>query len=95
MPTGVHGVLYPPGCFDPQAFDLELLQELSLANDDLWFAVMRRAPCMVVPMAGKPTSRRLRGPRLARRNLHGRNDVIIQTLARRFGLRCPWAEPTP
>lgn len=33
---GVGGVLYPPGCFDEEYFDQELIRSLALTADDLW-----------------------------------------------------------
>jgi hypothetical protein len=95
VPTGVAGVLYPPGSLRSEAFSVGLMRRLSLANDDLWFAATRA----VEPVALRATNRireerRLRGARLSKRNLHrGRNDQIIKALTRHFGPRCPWADP--
>lgn len=90
VPTGVHGVLYPPDSLRPEVFDMDLLRRYSLPNDDLWFAVMRRRDPAVVQRGGELGNRRLRGPRLSRRNCRGRNDKIIRGLAERFGPWAPW-----
>lgn len=89
LPTGVGGVIYPPRCMKPLAFDLELLQRLSLPNDDLWFAATRMVDVAVVPGA-KPRDCKIGGPRLSRRNLKGRNDMIIKALEDYFGPALPW-----
>ena len=36
LATGVGGVLYPPHCFNDQAFDLGPIANTGLGNDDLW-----------------------------------------------------------
>lgn len=38
--TGVSGVLYPPHCIDDRTFNLDLLKELSLNQDDVWLKAM-------------------------------------------------------
>lgn len=40
VPTGVGGVLYPPGCLDGGVFDPEAIRELCLHADDMWLKVM-------------------------------------------------------
>ena len=42
FPTGVGGVLYPPGCFDPQVLDEAAFMELCPRGDDIWFFWMAR-----------------------------------------------------
>lgn len=39
--TGVGGILYPPRCMDERFLDLELIEKLSLPNDDLWLKIMQ------------------------------------------------------
>ena len=36
LATGVGGVLYPPHCLSPEAFDEKRIQELALNADDIW-----------------------------------------------------------
>ncbi|GGR61438.1 glycosyltransferase involved in cell wall biosynthesis/FMN phosphatase YigB (HAD superfamily) [Nocardioides luteus] len=40
LPTGIAGVLYPPGALPEAAFDLEAITSTSLRADDLWLKVM-------------------------------------------------------
>lgn len=40
LPTGVDGILYPPGCFHEDICKEELFLELCPYADDLWFKVM-------------------------------------------------------
>ena len=40
VPTGVGGVLYPPGCLDAGAFDPPAIRKLCLHADDMWLKVM-------------------------------------------------------
>ncbi len=42
FPTGVGGVLYPPGCFDEQVLDETTFMELCPRGDDIWFFWMAR-----------------------------------------------------
>lgn len=56
LATGVGGVLYPPHCFGEQVFDLGLIMDTALGNDDLWLKanelINRRevawAPCSCI-----------------------------------------------
>ena len=38
--TGNGGVLYPPGCFDKEAFNYSVIEELCLRTDDIWLKCM-------------------------------------------------------
>ena len=38
--TGNSGVLYPPNCFNADAFDVEAIMQLCLRTDDLWLKCM-------------------------------------------------------
>ena len=42
MPTGVGGVLYPPGSLPPKAVDIGLIRQLSETCDDSWLYFMWR-----------------------------------------------------
>ncbi len=46
--TGVGGVLYPPGCMPPVAFDKNLIEKHCLLGDDIWLK------CMEI-LTGTPT----------------------------------------
>ncbi len=43
IPTGIGGVLYPPGSVPPQAFDLDAIKSTCLFADDLWLKMMTTA----------------------------------------------------
>lgn len=43
LPTGVGGVLYPPGSIPAAAFDVSAIKQTSLTADDLWLKVMTTA----------------------------------------------------
>ncbi len=40
MPTGVGGVLYPPGSFNEEVFNEEIFMTLCRSGDDIWFKAM-------------------------------------------------------
>ena len=42
FPTGVGGILYPPGCFADEVFDKDLFMKLCPRGDDIWFFWMAR-----------------------------------------------------
>ena len=96
FPTGVGGVLYPPGCLDPQVFDDVAFTELCPFGDDIWFFWMAR-------MAGARHRRipewfdmvewpRTQEVALSNENLFSDgNDLQIAAMERRFG---PIAEVT-
>ena len=48
FPTGVSGVLYPPGSLSPETLNREVFSELSPSADDVWFKAMsllNETPC--------------------------------------------------
>lgn len=40
LPTGVGGVLYPPGCFSDEVFDASIIKKTCPKADDLWLKAM-------------------------------------------------------
>jgi hypothetical protein len=94
VPTGVHGIVYPPGCLRDDAFDVDALRQLSWENDDLWFAATRAMDAAVVDMGCKVRKAGIKGPRLSRKNLRGRNDRIAKRLKTRFNGQVPWQLPS-
>ncbi|NQX93392.1 MAG: hypothetical protein HRT64_00430 [Erythrobacter sp.] len=90
FPTGVGGVLYPPGAFDKQVTDENLFMKLAPRGDDIWFFWMAR-------LAGTQQRRTeewfdlLEWPSsqevaLAADNLHGDgNDRQIRAMEEHFG----------
>ena len=90
FPTGVGGVLYPPGSLGTQVCDISGFRALSPGNDDVWFYWMAR-------MTG--TAARKVGPRfagiswpgsqasaLARTNVGTQNDQYLRAMTAHFGL---------
>jgi glycosyltransferase involved in cell wall biosynthesis/tetratricopeptide (TPR) repeat protein len=43
LPTGIGGVLYPPGAVPPEAFDAEAIRTTCLFADDLWLKILTSA----------------------------------------------------
>ena len=89
FPTGVGGVLYPPGSLPPETLDLALIEQLSPTCDDSWLFFMtrlagwkvRRAPGKT-PLLVWPRSQ---AEALRRLNRGGRKDEMLADLARHFG----------
>ncbi|MEM6584695.1 MAG: glycosyltransferase family 2 protein [Pseudomonadota bacterium] len=90
FPTGVGGVLYPPGCFDPRVLDEDTFMELCPRGDDIWLFWMarlagtrhRRAPGWfdIVEWPGSQSVA------LYAANLHDQgNDRQIRAMEKRFG----------
>lgn len=94
FPTGVGGILYPPGLFDKRALDQELFLSLCPSADDIWFFWMaslagakfklRRPAKRYIAWAGSQEEG------LWKINAHGdkANDRQIAALVEHFGL--PW-----
>jgi hypothetical protein len=90
FPTGVGGVLYPPGIFEDEVFNEEAFLELCPFADDLWFFwmqligdVKRRRVGPVEKFITWPASQ---ATGLLNENLHlGRNDSQLAALERRYG----------
>ena len=40
LPLGVHGVLYFPGCFDPEVLNIGNMKKLAPKADDIWYKAM-------------------------------------------------------
>lgn len=40
LPLGVHGVLYFPGCFDPEVLNIGNMNKLAPKADDIWYKAM-------------------------------------------------------
>lgn len=52
FPTGVGGVLYFPGCFDPEISNVDAFLKLAPNADDVWLKAMslkKGTPCGIVP----------------------------------------------
>lgn len=88
FPTGVGGVLYPPGCLHAEATDAALFGSLCPTADDAWFYWMARRQGWVFRRVGG--RRFVCWPRtqevaLKHENTAHRNDLQISRLVARFG----------
>jgi hypothetical protein len=90
FPTGVAGVLYPPGAFHPEVTDVAKFSELAPTNDDIWLYWMWRLQGRHAVSVGEkfhqaawPESQ---AASLMRINVHQHaNDLQIKNLIARFG----------
>lgn len=56
MPTGIGGVLYPPGCYDNKhIFNIDVIKQTCLNGDDLWLNFMTRSKGTKVVLTGFKT----------------------------------------
>lgn len=91
VPTGVAGILYPPGAFDPSVTDRALFETLAPTSDDLWFRWMahlagsryHKAP-LGGPRDALPTSSVAHLWAINNSGPMG-NDVAVKALTARFG----------
>lgn len=88
FPTGVGGVLYPPGCLHAEATEPALFESLCPTGDDVWFYWMARRQGWVFRRVGQ--RRFVCWPRtqdvaLKHENIAHRNDLQISRLVARFG----------
>ena len=89
VPTGVGGVVYPPGCLSKEATDRATFMRLSPDADDLWFYWMaRRAGTRHRKVGGKFPRSSWPGTqeqRLYNRNAVSGNDRQVKALLRVLG----------
>lgn len=92
FPTGVGGVLYPPGALHPEVLDVQSFLRLCPTADDVWFkamALLRGTSCRKVAAHGRefPSVRAMQGRRLGRENRRdGRHDAQIRAVFQRYDL---------
>jgi len=90
IPTGVGGVLYPPGLLDPRILDEALFAGLCPHNDDFWFYWMARLAGSKHRQVGAGFAYRewpgSQAVTLHSANLAGRYDKEIAALEQHFGL---------
>jgi hypothetical protein len=92
FPTGVGGVLYPPGILHPEVFNEAVFREICPTADDVWFKAMsllNRVRCRkVAPFyRERPPVSGTQARALWHENLkNGRNDVQIRAVFERYGL---------
>lgn len=89
VPTGVGGVLFPPGSLDPAVADEALFTRLCPHNDDFWFYWMARRAGSRHRLVGAGFDYRdwpgSQAVTLHADNLAGRYDREIAALAAQFG----------
>lgn len=91
FPTGVGGVLYPPGSLPPATLNTSLMMDLCPTCDDSWFFFHGRQAGSKVKRAPGPSGQPVEWPHTqagALRVQHrgGRKDEQLQALCRHFGI---------
>ena len=91
FPTGIGGVLYPPGCFLPEVTDESLFMSLAPTADDVWFFFCARLNGWHARLASQTFNivnwRSTHDSGLAKDNVQsGQNDVCIRNVVNHFGL---------
>jgi hypothetical protein len=92
FPTGVGGVLYPPGVLHPEVFNEAVFREICPTADDVWFkamALLNRVRCRKVSPCYQelPPVRGTQARALWHENVNnGRNDVQIRAVFERYDL---------
>jgi hypothetical protein len=95
FPTGVGGVIYPPGSLDPRVTDTSIFMRLCPGQDDLWFYWMGRLNGVKYRRVPRPYSDmyRWKGSQetgIFIRNVEGgENDKSVARLVERFGFPHP------
>lgn len=97
FPTGIGGVLYPPGIFHDDVLDRKTFMELCPHGDDIWLYWMYRMNGVQVKPTGKnrvfinwPDSQE---DALWKENLsEGRNDRQIKRMVESYGIPLPESE---
>ena len=88
--TGNAGVLYPPHCFDNEAFNVDAINELCLRTDDLWLKCMEirnhKPVVWVKNWKVKPaTIDRENNSKLQDENIFtGNNDLILKKIMSKY-----------
>jgi hypothetical protein len=91
FPTGVGGVLYPPGALDPQVVDRNAFAELCPNNDDIWLYWMARRAGSRYRHVGNPRANWDSWPGAQQQSLYAtnlrqnQNDPPIRRMIERFG----------
>jgi hypothetical protein len=92
FPTGVGGVLYPPGVLHPEVFNEAVFRDICPTADDVWFKAMsllNRVRCRKVSpfYRERPPVRGTQARALWHENVKdGRNDVQIKAVFERYDL---------
>lgn len=90
--TGCAGVLYPPGCVDTKYLDIDLIEKLSLGNDDVYLKfveiVAKRKTVLCSARIWKDTTEIVGSQEIAlnKDNVeNNKNDVYIKKCMKYFG----------
>lgn len=93
FPYGTSGVLYPPGAFDEQVFDIDAMRRLCPKEDDIWFKAMtllKGTPVVTTNLGINPQHHCLTGSQhvALRHDNHGlaQNQSQMAAVFRHFGL---------
>lgn len=90
FPTGIGGVLYPPGCFPPEVLNREVFREICPLADDVWYfwmeliaGIRRQRAGGPMQLVNWPSSQRIS---LFHQNVdRNRNDEQIRAMEGRYG----------
>ena len=90
MPTGVGGVMYPPGSLPPQTQDVSLFKQLSETCDDSWLYFMWRQNGWKARRTTTPQSKLVTWPGTQEHSLMsfhygGKKDEHLRALSEHFG----------
>ncbi|MGB7758024.1 MAG: FkbM family methyltransferase [Salinisphaera sp.] len=89
FPTGIGGVLYPPGCFHPDVANPSLFEKLCPNADDIWLYWMARLGGYRFIHTGRlgfTTWPGSQADTLFSQNITGGNDKQVSRMANRYGL---------
>ncbi len=89
FPTGVGGILYPPGCFADEVTDREAFMRLCPRGDDIWLYWMGRRAGSLYRQSG-PRFRAIEWPTTQRTSLfsgnaRNGNDIQIRAISEAYG----------
>lgn len=90
FPTGVGGVLYPPGAFHQDVFRRDLFESLAPTNDDIWLYWMWRLHGFQCRYSGAPLLvPAITWPETQRSSLYQinktKNDTYVAAMVEKFG----------
>lgn len=92
FPTGVGGILYPPGVLHPEVFNDAVFRKICSTADDIWFKAMsllNGVPCKKVSFFHRefPQVRGTQTKALWKENLkEGRNDIQLRAVFEHYDL---------
>lgn len=93
LPTGVGGVLYPPGSLSRRGFDLNLIKKLCLEADDIWLrmmGVLAHTPVVLIhsrELNPYPIKEAQKITLNASNRYGGKNDIYLKNVEKFFDQR--------